>query len=118
MAQGFQHGTSCLPTLQQYAINACVSATGKVSAGYQSCTGYSFHEATNKVSLNMVVTGFDVQNNSINSGYQIPLTPQPCEYPTFTDTYVPILASIIPVLALIWVGKRLYSVFNDRSNNV
>lgn len=104
MATGYQHGTTCHASVQQAAVAACASANGAISNGYQSCGGFSV--AGNTATLNIAAfSSVDTQN------YTATVQFQPCEYPTWSDTYLPIVAAAIPLLAVIFIGKKLLSIF-------
>lgn len=104
MAQGYQFGTACYPTMLDVAEVACASANGLVSAGYQSCTGVSI--GVTDIQLSLLIKG------SGEYAYTQKIKPSACQYPTFNDTYLPLLAVIIPVFALVFVGKKMVSIFN------
>ena len=105
MATGYQQGTTCHASAQQAAVAACASANGSISSGYQSCGGFSV--AGNTATLNLAATSpVGAQNYSAIVQFQ------PCEFPTWSDTYLPILAAAIPLFAVIFIGKKLISIFN------
>lgn len=111
MAAGYQLGGICYQDLHQLGARACADATGLVSGGHQSCTGFTPQAST--VILNMAVSG----NGNIQN-YQSTVFAQPCEYPTFNDTYLPLLAVILPAFALIFIGRRFFEIFRTENNNV
>ena len=104
MALGYQLNGTCHATLGNFARAACSQADGLVSGGFQSCTGHS--TSASSVTLYLQTTGA-----SGATQYTATLLPMPCEYPTFNDTYLPLIGAALPVLALIFVGKQLYSIF-------
>ena len=112
MAAGYQLGTTCHDTIGNYARAACANAHGVVSGGLQSCTGHSTGDG-GTVTLYLRTVGA-----TGTTQYAAALRPTACEYPTFTDTYAPLIGAAIPVLALIWIGKRLYHIFKTEPNNV
>ena len=104
MAQGYQFGTACYPSMLDVAEIACASANGLVSAGYQTCAGTSI--SASGVQLSLLIKGQG------EYAYTQQIKPAVCQYPTFNDTYLPLLAVIIPVFALIFMGKKILSIFN------
>ena len=104
MASGYQQGTTCHASVQQAAVAACASDNGPVSGGYQSCGGFSVAGST--ATLNLAASSSVGTQN-----YTATVQFQPCEYPTWSDTYVPIVAAAIPLLAVIFIGKKLLSIF-------
>ena len=110
MATGYQLGGICYQTLHQMGARACADATGLVSGGHQSCKEY-VPTGTHSVSLHMVVSSSG--NMQI---YQSDVFAQPCEYPTFSDTYAPLLAAALPVFALIFIGRRFFEIFRENNN--
>lgn len=105
MATGYQHGATCHASIQQAAAAACATAGGAISGGYQSCGGFSV--AGSAATLNLSATS-PVGAQSYSAFVQF----QPCEYPTWSDTYLPIVAAALPFLAVIFIGKKLISIFN------
>lgn len=91
---------------------ACADATGLVSGGHQSCKEF-VATGTHSVALNLLISG----NGKIQS-YQSNVFAQPCEYPTFSDTYAPLLAAALPIFALIFIGRRFFEIFRTENNNV
>lgn len=113
MATGYQLGGICYQDLHQLGARACADATGLVSGGHQSCKEY-VPTGTHSVVLHLVVSR---ENGNIQS-YQSNVFAQPCEYPTFNDTYLPLLAVALPVFALIFIGRRFFEIFRTDNNNV
>lgn len=113
MATGYLAGGICQATLIEYASHKCAEAGGSLSSGgYQTCASYDIQD--NSVILNMVVKRPPMSDDS----YMVVLAPQQCEYPSWSDTYIPILVVIAPIFALVFVGSIIKNLFSPNAENV
>lgn len=97
MAQGWQIGAKCLPSVEAAGAEACASAFGVTGSGVLSCTSFE-------------VTGSTV-NLSMSTGAVVPVTPQPCDRITYADTWGPLFGVILVATVVIWGLQKLLMPF-------
>lgn len=111
MAQGFQHGAVCHETMQQAAQAACSAFGGTTSGGLFLCSATEVHSSVATLHFTQITA-------EGSKPFSVQFTPQSCEYPTWGDTYLPLLGAMVPLLFLVWVGRRVVELFKSEKENV
>lgn len=91
MAQGWQSGERCFPSIEQAGAHACGQVFGVTNSGLLSCTGYT-------------VSATDV-TLTLSSGTTEAWVPQPCDRIDWAGTWSPIYTSAV-IGAVVILGIR------------
>ena len=97
MAQGWQSGGQCFPTIDRAGADACSRAFGVTNSGLLSCSGYA-------------VVGDEVEL-TLSSGTTTPWTPTPCQYIDWTTVWGPMAGVALVGCVVIWGIQEVRKMF-------
>lgn len=102
-------GGQCWPTVEEAAQAACTAAAGVSSSGVVSCDGVQSVGEGSAVLLLRYSTSSG--STVVQTGYVLP----PCEYPSFSSFWGPVLAAAFVALVTVRAAMVLPSLFKRES---
>lgn len=97
MAQGWQSGGQCFPTIQQAGADACSRVFGVTSSGLLSCSGFS-------------AVGAEVEL-TLSSGSTVSWAPAECQRIDYVSVWGPMFVVALLGCISIWAIKEIAAFF-------